>query len=193
LRRCLLPDPSARRPAVFLDRDGTISEEVGYLNHIDRFRMFPFAPEAIRRLNQAGVPVVVVTNQSGVARGYFPESMLHDVHDRMKRELAQHGAHLDAVYYCPHEKSDACDCRKPKPGMLHRAVEDLGIDLERSYVVGDRYGDIELAFNAGAKGIFVKTGYGLGDFTWHAPAWSRQPDVVTDNLKTAVDWILRDQ
>jgi D-glycero-D-manno-heptose 1,7-bisphosphate phosphatase len=155
--------------------------------------MFPFAAEAIRRLNQAGVPVVVVTNQSGVARGYFPESLLHDVHERMKRELAQAGAHLDAVYYCPHGNSDACDCRKPKPGMLHRAARELGIDLKRSFVVGDRYGDMELAFNAGAKAIFVKTGYGLGDFTWHAQAWPRQPDLITENLETAVDWILRDK
>jgi D-glycero-D-manno-heptose 1,7-bisphosphate phosphatase len=111
----------------------------------------------------------------------------------MKRELAQAGAHLDAVYYCPHGKSDNCDCRKPSPGMLHRAARDFGLDLKRSFVVGDRYGDMELAFNAGAKGIFVKTGYGLGDFTWHGQSWPRQPDVVTDNLKTAVDWILRDK
>jgi len=155
--------------------------------------MFPFAPQAIRRLNQAGVPVVVVTNQSGVARGYFPELLLHDVHDRMKRELAQASAHLDGVYYCPHQRSDACDCCKPNPGMLHRAVEDLGIDLKRSFVVGDRYGDMELAFNVGAKAIFVKTGYGLGDFTWHAQTWPRQPDLITEDLETAVDWILRDK
>jgi D-glycero-D-manno-heptose 1,7-bisphosphate phosphatase len=155
--------------------------------------MFPFAPQAIRRLNQAGVSVVVVTNQSGVARGYFPESLLHDVHERMKRELAQAGAHLDAVYYCPHDHSDNCDCRKPSPGMLHRAARELGFDLKRSFVVGDRYGDMELAFNAGAKAIFVKTGYGLGDFTWHAQTWPRQPDLVTENLETAVDWILRDK
>jgi D-glycero-D-manno-heptose 1,7-bisphosphate phosphatase len=155
--------------------------------------MFPFAARAIRRLNQAGVPVVVVTNQSGVARGYFPESLLHEVHDRMKRKLAHGGAHLEAVYYCPHDKSQACDCRKPNPGMLHRAGRELGIDLKRSFVVGDRYGDMELAFNAGAKAIFVKTGYGLGDFTWHSKTWPRQPDVITDNLETAVDWILRDK
>ena len=155
--------------------------------------MFPFAPQAIRRLNQAGVPVVVVTNQSGVARGYFPESLLHDVHERMKRELAHAGAHLDAVYYCPHDRSDNCDCRKPNPGMLHRAARELGLDLKRSFVVGDRYGDMELAFNAGVKAIFVKTGYGLGDFTWHAQSWPRQPDLVTENLETAVDWILRDK
>jgi D-glycero-D-manno-heptose 1,7-bisphosphate phosphatase len=111
----------------------------------------------------------------------------------MKRELAQAGAHLDAVYYCPHDQSDNCDCRKPNPGMLHRAARGLGLDLKRSFVVGDRYGDMELAFNAGAKAIFVKTGYGLGDFTWHAQSWPRKPDLVTENLETAVDWILRDK
>jgi len=112
--------------------------------------MFPLAPEAIRRLNQAGVLVVVVTNQSGVARDYFPESLVHEVHERMERELAQGGAHLDALYSCPHGAAARCACRKPRPGMLHRAVEELGVDLQRSFVIGDRYTDMELAFNGGA-------------------------------------------
>jgi D-glycero-D-manno-heptose 1,7-bisphosphate phosphatase len=162
------------------------------LNHLDRFRMFPFAGEAIRRLNQAGVPAVVVTNQSGVARGYFPESLVHQVNEQMNRELQQAGAHLDAIYYCPHSSADSCDCRKPRPGMLHRAEQEMGVDLARSFVVGDRYGDMELAFNAGAQAVFVKTGYGLGDFTWHSKAWPRQPHWIAENLQTAVDWILRD-
>jgi D-glycero-D-manno-heptose 1,7-bisphosphate phosphatase len=97
--------------------------------------MFPFAAPAIRRLNQAGVPVIVVTNQSGVARGYFSESLVHDVHERMKKELAQAGVRLDTVYYCPHEKSGVCDCGKPR--MLHRAVVELGLGLKRSFVVVD--------------------------------------------------------
>jgi D-glycero-D-manno-heptose 1,7-bisphosphate phosphatase len=155
--------------------------------------MFPFAPEAIRRLNQAGVPVVVITNQSGVARGYFPESFVHDVYERMKRELAQAGAHLDAMYYCPHTSEAACECRKPKPGMLHRAAADLGVDLQRSFVVGDRYLDMELAFNVGAQAILVKTGYGQGELTSHAQSWPKQPDLIAENLQTAVDWILRDK
>ena len=154
--------------------------------------MFPFAPEAIRRLNQAGVLVVVVTNQSGVARGYFPESLVHEVHERMERELAQGGAHLDAFYCCPHGAAARCACRKPRPGMLHRAVEELGVDLQRSFVIGDRYTDMELAFNGSARAILVKTGYGLGELAWHAQEWPRQPDVVTENLQTAVDWILKD-
>jgi D-glycero-D-manno-heptose 1,7-bisphosphate phosphatase len=100
--------------------------------------MFPFAPEAIRRLNEAGVPVVVVTNQSGVARGYFPESLVHEVHERLRRELAERGARLDALYCCAHGSAARCACRKPMPGMLHRAAEELGLDIQRSFVVGDR-------------------------------------------------------
>src|SRR3984957_20952879 len=101
-RRCALSDSAPPRTAVFLDRDGTVAEEVGYLNHVSRFRMFPFAAAAIRRLNAAGLPVIVVTNQSGVGRGYFPESLVHTVHELLTRQLAAAGAHLDAVYYCPH-------------------------------------------------------------------------------------------
>jgi D-glycero-D-manno-heptose 1,7-bisphosphate phosphatase len=179
-----------RKPAVFLDRDGTIAEEVGYLNHVDRFRMFPFVGSAIRRLNQAGLAVIVVTNQSGVARGYFPESLIQQVNERMQRELSVAGASLDAVYYCPHSSADACDCRKPKTGMIERAAREHNLDLPRSFMVGDRYGDMELAFRAGCKAIFVRTGYGLGEETWHAKDWPRQPHAIVDNLQQAADWIL---
>jgi D-glycero-D-manno-heptose 1,7-bisphosphate phosphatase len=178
------------RPSVFLDRDGTIAEEVGYLNHADRFRMFPFAGAAIRRLNQAGLAVVVVTNQSGVARGYFPASLVQQVNDRMQHELAAVGARLDAVYYCPHSSADGCNCRKPRTGMLERAAWEHNLDLQRSYMVGDRYGDMELAFRAGCKAILVRSGYGLGEETWHQKEWPRQPDAIVENLEGAVDWIL---
>ena len=177
---------------MFLDRDCTIAEEVGHLNHLDRFRMFPFAPEAIRRLNEAGVPAVVVTNQSGVARGYFLESLVHEVHERLKRELAQAGARLDARYCCPHGSAVRCVCRKPRPGMLQRADEGLNLDLQSSFVVGDRYTDMEPAFNGGARAAMVRTGYGPGERAWRAQKWQRQPDCGTENLQTAVDWILRE-
>jgi D-glycero-D-manno-heptose 1,7-bisphosphate phosphatase len=179
------------RPAVFLDRDGTISEEVGYLNHPSRFRMFPFAAEAIRRLNQAGLPVIVVTNQSGVGRGYFPESLVDAVHEMMSKELATQGARLDAIYYCPHNSADACDCRKPKTGLLERAAREHSLDLKRSFVVGDRHGDIVLGQNAGARSILVRTGYGEGELAWHASKWPRQPDFIAATLNEATDWILR--
>ena len=175
---------------MFLDRDGTLNEEVGYLNHIDRFRMFPFVGTAIRRLNQAGLAVIVVSNQSGVARGYFPESFVQQVNQRMLRELDSAGARIDGIYYCPHGSSDACECRKPKTGMIEQAAKEHNLDVARSYVVGDRYGDVELAHRAGCKSIFVRTGYGLGEETWHVKEWPHQPDVIVDDLQQAVDWIL---
>jgi D-glycero-D-manno-heptose 1,7-bisphosphate phosphatase len=179
------------RPAVFLDRDGTISEEVGYLNDASQFRMFPFAIDAIRRLNDAKLPVIVVTNQSGVGRGFFPESMVHTVHETMTRQLAAGGAHLNAIYYCPHTSDDECECRKPRPGLLERAAREHDIDLRRSFVVGDRYGDVELAHGTDSRGILVRTGYGEEDLRENGAAWPRQPDFVADDLAAAVDWILR--
>jgi D-glycero-D-manno-heptose 1,7-bisphosphate phosphatase len=190
LPRCILSDLTSFRPAVFLDRDGTIAEEVGYLNHLGRFRMFPFAGPAIRRLNLAGFAVIVVTNQSGVARGYFPESLVQQVNQRMQHQLAATGARLDGIYYCPHGSGDDCQCRKPKLGMVQQAASDHRLDLARSFVVGDRYGDVELAFRAGCTAVFVRTGYGLGEETWHANKWPRQPHALVDDLTHAVDWIL---
>jgi len=179
-----------RKPAVFLDRDGTMAEEVGYLNHAERFRMFTFTGRAIRRLNDSGFAVFVVTNQSGVARGYFPESVVGEVHERMQRELVSQGARLDGVYYCPHGSADHCDCRKPATGMIERAAREHAIDVRRSFVVGDRFRDMELAYRAGCKAIFVRTGYGLGEEKWHTTEWPRQPDAIVDDLEQAVDWIL---
>jgi len=186
-----VPDAAKLRPAVFLDRDGTISEEVGYLNHVSRFHIFPFVPAAIRKLHEAGFAVIVVTNQSGVGRGYFPESLVQTVHDTMTKELASDGASLDAIYYCPHIKADDCDCRKPNIGMLKRAAKENALDLSRSFVVGDRHGDVELARNAGARSILVRTGYGAGELEWHAAKWDRQPDHVAETLTEATEWILR--
>jgi D-glycero-D-manno-heptose 1,7-bisphosphate phosphatase len=176
---------------VFLDRDGTIAEEVGYLNHASRFRMFPFVAAAIGRLNEARLAVIVVTNQSGVGRGYFPESLVHTIHELMTQQLAVGGAHVDGIYYCPHTSADGCNCRKPKPGMLEQAAREHALDLRRSYVVGDRFGDIDLAHHVGARAILVRTGYGLGELTWHADKWPLQADFVADDLSQAVDWILR--
>jgi D-glycero-D-manno-heptose 1,7-bisphosphate phosphatase len=160
------------------------------LNHADRFRMFPFTGPAIRRLNEAGLAVIVLTNQSGVARGYFPESLVQEVNEKMQRELQAAGARLDGVYYCPHGSANGCDCRKPKTGMIERAVSEHHLDVPRSFVVGDRYSDMELAFRAGCKAILLRSGYGLGEETWHAKDWPRRPDIVVGDLVQAVDWIL---
>ena len=153
--------------------------------------MFAFAAAAIRRLNEARLPVVVVTNQSGVGRGYFADSLVHTVHELMTQQLTAAGAHLDGIYYCPHTSAEGCECRKPKPGLLERAAREHGLDLSRSFVVGDRYGDVELAHRAGSRGVLVRTGYGAGEEAWHAAQWPAPPDFVADDLAAAIDWILR--
>jgi D-glycero-D-manno-heptose 1,7-bisphosphate phosphatase len=146
------------RRAVFLDRDGTIGEEMGYVNHVDRFQIFPYAAEAIRQLNQADIPVIVVTNQSGIARNIFPESLVHEVHKKMVAQLAAGGAWIDAIYFCPHKSEDVCECRKPNPGLLEQAAREHALDLPGSWVVGDRYADLEMGHAAGSRGILVMTG-----------------------------------
>jgi D-glycero-D-manno-heptose 1,7-bisphosphate phosphatase len=179
------------RRAVFLDRDGTIAEELGYVNHVDRFQNFPYAAEAIRHLNEADIPVIVVTNQSGIARNIFPESLVYEVHKKMVAELAAGGAWIDAIYFCPHKSEETCECRKPKPGMLEQAAREHALDLAASWVVGDRYADLEMAHTAGSRGILVMTGYGRGEYELHRSAWPRQPDAVVENLTDAVRRILQ--
>ncbi len=185
------------RPAIFMDRDGTLSHEVGYVNHLSRFRLFPFAVDAVRLVNRSGFLAVLVTNQAGVARGYFPESLIAAVHAGVNAAMEAGGARLDGIYYCPHHPSVGdppyrkdCDCRKPRPGLLRRAAADLDVDLARSYVVGDRHGDLQLAWNVGAKGVLVKTGYGRGELEYHAPHWPRPADLVAEHLLEAVEKIL---
>jgi len=181
------------RPAVFLDRDGTIGEEMGYVNHVDRFQVFPYAAEAIRHLNEAEIPVVVVTNQSGIARNIFPETLVHEVHKKMVAELAAGGAWIDAIYFCPHKSEDACVCRKPNPGLLEQAAREHGLDLAGSWVVGDRYADLEMGHAAGARGILVMTGYGRGEYELHRSTWPTQPDALAANLSDAVRQIPRNR
>lgn len=188
---------TAPRPAFFLDLYGTVAEEVGYVNHISRFQLFPWAGQAIGRIRSAGYAAVIATNQAGVARGYFPEEVIRQVNDKLRRELSTAGAPLDAVYYCPHHPSQGeppyrkkCNCRKPKPGMIERAVKDLGLKLEGSLVVGDRYSDIEMAHGLGLRAALVLTGYGQGEFEHFSRDWSRQPDWVAEDLLDAVNKIL---
>jgi D-glycero-D-manno-heptose 1,7-bisphosphate phosphatase len=185
------------KPAIFMDRDGTLSYEVGYVNHVSRFRLFPWSVDAVRLANRAGWLAVVVTNQAGVARGYFPESVIHEVNGALERAMTEGGARLDAVYFCPHHPSVGeppyrrdCDCRKPRPGLLKRAEQELGADLSRSWVVGDREGDLKLAWTVGARGALVKSGYGLGEWTHLAPRWKRPPDLVAEHLLEAVERIV---
>ncbi|MCL2459505.1 MAG: HAD family hydrolase [Desulfobulbus sp.] len=188
------------RPAVFLDRDGTINEQMGYINHLSRFRLLPGVGKAIRLLNEYGLPVVVATNQSGLARGYFPASLLNAVHAEMVRLLALDGARIDGLYVCPHHPEAkeeqyrlACSCRKPKTGLLTQAARDMGLDLTRSYMVGDRWSDLRCGAAAGVTPLLVLTGYGRGDLLYIGPGQAVQPAHVAEDLAMAVQWILERQ
>jgi D-glycero-D-manno-heptose 1,7-bisphosphate phosphatase len=185
------------RPAVFIDRDGTLTEEVGYVNHPSRLRLLPRSAEAIRRLNAAGVAAVVVTNQAGIARGYFSEDVLHEVNAALTAALRREGARLDGLYVCTHHPTEgeppfraACECRKPRPGLLHRAAAELGLDLARSTMVGDKPSDLVPGRTVGAAAVLVLTGYGLGEWEYRRKAFETEPDHVAGDLLDAVDWAL---
>jgi D-glycero-D-manno-heptose 1,7-bisphosphate phosphatase len=188
-----------KRRAVFMDRDGTISEEVGYVNHPARYRVFPYAGEAVRLLNEAGWLAILVTNQAGVARGYFTEDLIGAVHGVLEEGLRRDGARLDAIYYCAHHPSVGeppyrydCDCRKPRPGLILRAARDFRIDLDRSWMIGDRYSDVELARRAGVRAAFVLSGYGRGEWEYQRQTWKSEPDLIAENLLEAVQAILKE-
>ena len=185
--------------AVFLDRDGTICEEVGYLSSPEQIRLIPGAGEAIRLLNEQGIKTVVVTNQSGIARGVFSEERLKEIHEELLRQIRAKGAFLDAIHFCPHHPTEgkgpyrrACDCRKPASGLIRRAAAELGIELERSYCVGDRLADLECGMRVGAKGILVLTGYGKRENSLISDDPGQRPTSVAVGLREAVQWILKD-
>ncbi len=184
------------RRAIFLDRDGTINVDVGYPSRYEQIIMHEGSFEALRRIHAAGFLAVVVTNQSGIGRGFLTEEDLRDIHARMAADFLAHGARIDAFYYCPHyELSEIpryrldCTCRKPKPEMALRAAADLGLDLPRSYMIGDKEEDIEFGLAAGLTTVLVRTGYGLS-----AEAKLRErsiaPAAAAGTLLEAVDWIL---
>jgi len=192
--------PVGSRPAVFIDRDGTLTEEVGYVNHPKRLRLLARSGEAIRRLNAAGVPAVVVTNQAGIARGYFTEDILHATNAELHALLRAERAHLDGLYFCPHHPTAgeppfrmACDCRKPKPGLLLKAAADLDLDLRRSVMIGDKGSDLEVAPAVGGRSVLVLTGYGLGEWEYRRDLLPVTPDHVATDLLDAVEWALKAQ
>lgn len=187
------------RPAVFFDRDGTLCEEVGYVNHPGRLKLIPGAAAAVRAAREGGFAAVVVTNQAGVARGYFPRHVVEATHRRLVSLLAAEGAALDGIYACLHHPDlggpglrQACDCRKPRPGLLLQAAGELDLDLSRSYIVGDSFRDVLAGHNAGLAGrVMVRTGYGPGELLWRGPSQAVWPDFIADDLGEALSWIGR--
>ncbi len=184
--------------AVFLDRDGTVNEEVGYLRDLKQLKLIPGAGAAIRRLNEAGFKVVLVTNQSGVARGYFSESFVQETHALLEQLLKNDGARLDGIYYCPHHPTAGnsrftteCNCRKPGTGMIDRAARDLNVDMKKSYVVGDKWSDVELGQRAGARTILVKSGFAPDSEGNLRPGHLMDPELIAGSITEAVEWILQ--
>lgn len=184
---------------MFIDRDGTINEDIGYVSRREELVLFPWAAEAVRLVNEANWLVVVITNQSGVARGLYTEETLSSIHSELIHRLANSGARIDAIYYCPHHPSIGnsqykmiCDCRKPQTGMLSRAAEDLNIDLTSSFVIGDKASDIQMAENGGAHAALVLTGYGRETLN-NRGRWPCSPEIVAEDLLEAVKAILDSQ
>jgi D-glycero-D-manno-heptose 1,7-bisphosphate phosphatase len=207
-----------RQTAVFLDRDGTINEEVGYLDGPEKLKLIPGAAEAIRLINASGMKAVVVTNQSGVARGLFDEVVVGAVHARLQELLLMEGGTLDGIYFCPHHPTNgrgryllSCDCRKPAPGLLLKAAAELNLDPACSYMVGDTLKDIEAGERAGARGVLVRTGYGAesaaalkiseepgrkipgGTARPGGQAIIVRPVHIAQDILAAVRWLLKDR
>lgn len=184
------------RPAVFLDRDGTLNEDVGYLERLDRFELYPWALDAVRLMRRAGYAAVIVTNQVGIARGMQDEAIVEAVRDLIDSRLRAIGEQLDGHYHCPHDPHApveayrrVCDCRKPKPGMIEQAARELDLDVARSVVIGDKWGEVRLARNVGARAILVRTGYGRTQEQMPRPGLAA--DAVVDTVMDAASWILR--
>jgi histidinol-phosphate phosphatase family protein len=174
--------------AVFLDRDGTLINEPGFLRDPNGLKFYPHIGPALASLTRAGFKLVMISNQSGVARGYFTVKTLMKIQRRLSAFFKKHGARIDGFYFCPHMPDAGCACRKPKPGMGRRAARKFHLDLKRSYMVGDQYRDIEFAKNLGVKGVLVLTGYGRVSL----PKGRRIAAKVSSSTVTACRWILKD-
>ena len=186
-----------QRRALLIDRDGTVCEDVGYLESPEALRLVPGSARAIVEAARAGFQTILITNQAGVAHGRLDELVLDEIHDRLRELLAAEGARLDGIYYCPHHPEAAlpryrvdCACRKPKPGMLLRARDEMGIELGSSYVIGDHQRDIEAGTSAGATSILVLTGHGREMSNAGVPRPQAAPAHVAADLHEAVGWIL---
>jgi D-glycero-D-manno-heptose 1,7-bisphosphate phosphatase len=184
------------KPAVFLDRDGTINVDVGYLCHPDQFTLLPRALEALQLLRDSGLMLVIITNQAGVARGLIPPESLPVIQKAFLRMMRTNGIDIAGYYSCPHhpkgilpEYSCACECRKPAPGLVQQAARELDIDVQNSYIVGDKASDVQLAHNTGATGILVLTGEGRKYQQTYPPEYT-PPHAIYRNLYEAAEWII---
>ena len=183
---------------IFLDRDGTINRESGYINHFSMFEFLPGTIKALKLLKENGWQLILITNQAGIARGYFSEVFLVDIHQQMQTILKKGGAELDAIYYCPHHPDVGefpykknCDCRKPKTGLIEKALKDFPVDMQGSYMVGDRYNDIRMGKKMGLSTAFLLSGYGRGEWEADNSKWDEKPDHVFEDLYGFASWLVK--
>jgi len=188
-----------KKRAVFLDRDGTLNEDVGFPNSYSLIRIYPSSYEAVRKINEAGLLAVITTNQSGVGRGLIEEEELHKLHDKMRASFSQNNASIDGIYYCPHYAFSSqaryrkeCSCRKPLPGMARQASRDLNIEICESYMVGDKVEDILFGKNIQARPVLVLTGFGKRSLN-ELSSQGVEPDYVAQDVLDAVNWILGEE
>ncbi len=174
--------------AVLLDRDGTIMRDVHYCRRVEDVELLPKAGEGLRLLSDSGFTLAIVTNQSGLARGYFTEATLNRIHQAMREKLMTFGVRIDAIYYCPHHPDAGCECRKPKPKLAYQAINDLNINVSQSFIIGDRLMDIELARAIGCKGIMIN-----GEYTeTELKAAKIVPDYIATDMEAAARWIIKE-
>ena len=188
-----------KKRCVFIDRDGTINREVNYLHKIEDLEILPGVAEGIEKLNKSGFTVIILTNQSGIARGYYGIDDMNNINNEIIRRLEKNEAKIDAIYFCPHhpngkvsEFTKKCNCRKPEPGLYLEAANDFDIDFKNSYAIGDKIRDLEPAKKLGGRGILVKTGHGKKELQ-EKEKWGVTPDYIADDLLEAVQWLLEIQ
>jgi len=176
--------------AIFVDRDGTINRDVHYLDSPDKFIMYLGVGQGIKTLKKKGYKIIVITNQSGIGRGYFTEKQLLSIHKKMAEEFQQFGVALDGIYYCPHHPDDQCNCRKPRTGLFEKAITDHDIDVKKSFMIGDKILDIGAGKKMCVKTVLIPEPHVRDDCLSKKNAWEYAPDYIADDFCDAVAWIL---
>jgi D,D-heptose 1,7-bisphosphate phosphatase len=179
-----------KNKAVFIDRDGTINIDVHYLDDPNKFEMYPGVGEGLRKLKNNGFKIIVITNQSGIGRGYFTEKQLSNIHKRMKKEFQMFTVTLDGIYYCPHHPDDNCNCRKPNTGLFEQAIHEHNIDVKKSYILGDKILDVGAGKKIGVRTVLIPEPHIKEEFLSKKNEWEYDPDYIADDFMDAVQWIL---
>lgn len=179
-----------KNKAIFIDRDGTINVDVHYLDNPDKFEMYPFVGDGVKKLKESGFKIIVITNQSGISRGYFTEKQLSKIHDRMKKEFQEFDVVLDGIYYCPHHPEENCNCRKPNTYLYEKAIKEHNIDVKKSYMLGDKILDIDAGKKIGVTAILIPEPHVRTELLSKKNEWIHDPDYIANDFRDVVEYIL---